>query len=103
LTLTEDGDFAFDKGFKGFVVSGVVNTPENTPGQRSAVSLSIAHLNNESPEYAQWLRGRTNANADGVFKFDDVATGTYVITASLEGVAQASSQITINAAGPTGL
>ena len=98
LTLTQPGDVPFDRDFKGYVVSGVVNTPDNSAAQRTSVSLSINHLVNEKPEYAQWLRGRATPDADGKFRMEDVTPGTYVITASLDGVGQASTQVTIGEA-----
>jgi hypothetical protein len=65
--------------------------------------MSISHLVNEKPEYAQWLRGRATPDADGKFRFEDVTPGSYVITASLEGVGQASTQVVVTDSDNTGL
>ena len=103
VTLNKEGDFPFDRDFKGYAVGGSVSTPDDSPAQRSSVSVTIAHQQNEKPEYAQWLRGRTNADADGRFNFGNVMPGTYVLTASLDGVGQAATQVTVTSADQTGL
>ncbi|MCB9895660.1 MAG: carboxypeptidase regulatory-like domain-containing protein [Planctomycetes bacterium] len=103
LTLTQAGDFPFDRDFKGYVVSGVVNTPDNSAAQRTSVSVSINHTVNEKPEYAQWLRGRATPDADGKFRLENVTPGTYVISASLEGVGHASTEVTVGDGDVVGL
>jgi hypothetical protein len=103
LELKEEGDFPFDMDFKGYSVTGTVNTPDNTPVQRSAVSVSIGHLANEHPDFAVWLKGRTNADSDGKFKLENVPPGTYVISAALDGVGTASMQVTVTSADQGGV
>jgi protocatechuate 3,4-dioxygenase beta subunit len=103
LDLKEEGDFPFDMDFKGFLVTGTVSTPDNTPAQRSSVSLSIGHLASEHPDFATWLKGRTNADSEGKFKFENVPPGTYVISASLDGVGTATTQVTLSSADQGGV
>lgn len=103
LELKEDGDFPFDYDFKGYSVSGTVSTPGGTAAQLSSVSVSISFLISEHPDFTMWLRGRVNADATGKFKFDNVMPGTYLVSASLEGVGTTSTQVVIGTADSTGL
>ncbi|MEZ5993456.1 MAG: carboxypeptidase-like regulatory domain-containing protein [Planctomycetota bacterium] len=95
LDLTQEGDFPFSRDFKGYKVKGTVTTPEDSPAQRSSVSVSIAHLNPERPEFNAWLRGTTTCDADGAFEFTNVTPGDYQVTATLEGIGSAKAQVTI--------
>lgn len=103
LELKQEGEFPFDHDFKAFSISGTVNTPENTPAQRTSVSVTITYAENEKPEFAQWLRGRTNPDTDGRIRFDGVMPGRYVISAALDGVGTATTQVTVGGADESGL
>lgn len=103
VNLDKEGDFPLDRDFIGHTVSGTVSTPENSPAQLASVSVSLQHAQYERPEFASWLRGRLTAGADGRFNFSGVTPGTYILTASLEGVGNVSSTITVAAADQTGL
>ncbi|MCB9931924.1 MAG: carboxypeptidase regulatory-like domain-containing protein [Planctomycetes bacterium] len=103
LDLREEGEFPFDHDFKGLIISGVVSTPDNTPAQRSSVNISLTHLENEKPEFAQWMRGRATPDTDGRFRFENVMPGKYQVSASLDGVGSATAQVTLGSADETDL
>ena len=98
LELKEEGDFPFNRDFRGYSVRGTVVTPEDSVAQRSSVSVSISHLNPERPEFSTWLRGTTTCAADGAFEFTNVTPGEYQVTATLDGVGTTKTQVTINSA-----
>lgn len=103
LNLDEEGDHPFDKDFVGYNVSGTVTTPENSPAQLASVSVALQHAEYERAELSNWLRGRTSAGANGTFSFSGVTPGTYVLSASLDGVGTVSSSITVGNSDQTGL
>ncbi|MBZ0135590.1 MAG: carboxypeptidase-like regulatory domain-containing protein [Planctomycetes bacterium] len=103
LNLNKEGDFPFDKDFIGYNVRGVVTTPDSTPAQLASVSVTLQHAENERPEFATWLRGRTGANAGGEFSFSSVTPGNYVLTAGLEGVGSVSTTVSVSSGDLTGL
>jgi hypothetical protein len=103
LDLKQEGEFPFDHDFKAFAVSGTVNTPDNSPAQRTKVSVTLVHVENEKPEFAQWLRGRATPDSDGRFRFENVMPGKYVLSAALDGVGTATAQVTVGSADESGL
>lgn len=103
LELKQEGEFPFDHDFKAFAVSGTVNTPDNSPAQRTKVSVTLVHVENEKPEFAQWLRGRAAPDSDGRFRFENVMPGRYVLSAALDGVGTTTTQITVGSADESGL
>ncbi|MCA8912398.1 MAG: carboxypeptidase regulatory-like domain-containing protein [Planctomycetes bacterium] len=98
LELTEEGDKEVNRDFKGYKVSGSVATPDDSPAQRSSVSVTIAHANPEKPSFNTWLRGSTNCGTGGTFLFESVTAGEYIVTASLEGIGSASTHVSITSA-----
>ncbi len=95
VEITQEGDVPFSKDFRGYSVNGVVSTPANTPAERALVKVVITPAGLASSENTFFMRGNATCDSDGQFSYDNVATGTYLLTASLAGVGSASKEITI--------
>lgn len=95
VEVGEDGDVPFSKDFRGYVVSGTVTTPANTGAERSAVKIVITSAGASSPENTFWMRGDAACDNEGQYSLENVAPGTYLLTASLTGVGSVSKEVTV--------
>ncbi len=98
LDLAQEGDFPFDKNFQGFVVSGNVSTPANNAAERSQVAVVLRPNGLSNPELASWLRGEVQCDSDGQFTLENVASGSYTLTATLAGVGSVSRDVEVSGA-----
>ncbi len=93
VEITQEGDAPFSRDFRGYNISGVVQTPANTPAERAQVKAVISPAT--SSENSFWMRGDAECDPDGQFTFENIATGTYLLTVSLAGVGSTSKEITV--------
>ncbi|MCF6229132.1 MAG: carboxypeptidase-like regulatory domain-containing protein, partial [Planctomycetes bacterium] len=103
VTVTKDGDFEFTRDFRGVIISGTVNTPNNTPEERASVTMMIQDKRLLKSSLSTWLRGIISVNNDGKFELANVPEGEYQITAELAGVGSVTQDVTIQGGDVSGL
>ncbi|MCC6573556.1 MAG: carboxypeptidase regulatory-like domain-containing protein [Planctomycetes bacterium] len=94
LDLTREGDVRFDRDFKGFHVSGLLNTPNNSSAERSSVQVSIT-LASYSAEIGGLFRGLSRVDSEGGFDFGTVPAGHYKVVATLAKIGSAITEIDV--------
>jgi hypothetical protein len=95
VEVTHEGDNPFNKDFRGYSINGSVTTPANDAAERAQVKVVITPMGLASSENTFWMRGSTACDADGQFTFENVAMGSYQITASLAGVGSVSKEFSM--------
>lgn len=91
----KEGEYPVSHDFRGFTVSGSVTTPANDAPERAQVRMMLRPHSQVTGELVNWLRGEASCDSDGVFSFDNVATGTYTLTATLAGVGSVEREIEV--------
>ncbi|MBX3459007.1 MAG: carboxypeptidase regulatory-like domain-containing protein [Planctomycetes bacterium] len=103
VEISAPGELEFTRDFKGYVISGSVTTPGNTPLQNSAVRISLQHASPDVGNVGQWLAGRANCDEQGRFRIEGVCAGDYTLSAILDGVGNARMALKVEASDRTGL
>ncbi|MHC4839405.1 MAG: carboxypeptidase regulatory-like domain-containing protein [Planctomycetota bacterium] len=103
VTLTQDGDSEFSRDFVGVRVSGTVNTPENSPEERAAVTMIIQDKKLQGGPLGSWLRGTMTVTNEGKFEMSNVPEGEYQITAELAGVGTVVHEFTVQGGDVSGI